>query len=294
MSNNNIHGINDYGGNNSVGISNSNNNNNYSGKDGRIIQSEIYRINTVTFWLLSINIAIFIFQLFLFYSYYNRNELPWNCLVIALGGSQGGKIVNHYQYFRLITPMFLHNSVRHLLSNSMSLFFLGFHTEHEVGNKVNYALLYFISGIIGNFVSLLFNQISISVGASGAIIGLCGNFVIYFFLNYGNMTDRKKYSYGTMFLILFMNLFSGLAQGGEHIDMWSHIGGFLGGLAFSFILTYRKIVRHQFNQMSSVKKVYYFAILFLILLPIVTLIVINVKKVPNFADYGCVAKKKND
>lgn len=294
----NIHGINDFGGgiNNSVGISNtaSQSPNTYltgGGKDDRIVQSEIYNIKTVTFWLLAINIFVYCIQRLVFNFYYQSHGLSWTCLTLNFGAQQGGKIVHHYQYFRLITPIFLHNSARHILSNSLSLFFMGFHTENEVGNKVNYALLYFISGIIGNLNSLIFKQDSISVGASGAIIGLCGNFVIYFFLNYSNMSHRKKLSYGTMFLILFMNLFSGLGQGGEHIDMASHIGGFLGGFAFSTILAYRKISRHQFHQMSSVKKMYYCAIAFLVILPIVSLIVINTKKVSNIGDFVCKIKE---
>lgn len=288
----NIHGLGDFQGNSngSVGISNSNSYSSGGGKDDRIVQSEIYKVRTVTFWLLVINLAVYAIQRIAYYTYYQRHKLSWSCLILNFGAEQGGKIVNHYQYFRLITPIFLHNSSRHIISNSLSLFFMGFHTENEVGNKVNYALLYFISGIIGNFSSLLVKQNTMSVGASGAIIGLCGNFVIYFFMNYQNMSNRKKLSYGTMFLILFMNLFSGMAEGGENIDMSSHIGGFLGGFAFSTILTYRKISRHQFNQVSCVKKLYYISIAFLVLLPIVTIIVVNSKRVLNIADFICNIK----
>ena len=218
--------------------------------------------------------------------FFEKKGNSWSCLLIRYGAFQGGKIKNHYEYYRFITSMALHNSIAHMGSNSLSLFFLGFQVENEIKNKIYYAVLYFISGLAGNFLSLIFNQSSISVGASGAIIGLCGNFVIYFLLNYRKMSERKRYSYGTMFLFLFINLFSGLTEGGENINMASHIGGFLGGFAFSIILTFKRDVKLQFNNPFA-RKLYYLSIIFLIALPIISIIVVALKKVGNTADYIC-------
>lgn len=279
----NIHGFNNDSQNGNVGIQSSTS---MSNKDDKIFQPSIYRIRKVTTWLLIFNISIYIFQIIAFYLYFNKKGKSWSCELISFGAFQGGKIKNHYEYYRFLTSMFLHNSMAHMGSNCLSLFFLGFHVENEINNKSGYILLYFISGLSGNFLSLLLNQNSISVGASGAIIGLCGNFVIYFLLNYRSMSDRKKYSYGTMFLFLFINLFSGLAEGGENINMASHIGGFLGGFAVSIILTYKKNVQLQFNNPFA-KKLYYASIAFLVLLPIITIVVVAFKKVQNLTDYIC-------
>jgi rhomboid protease GluP len=147
-------------------------------------------------------------------------------------------------------------------------------------------MLYILSGLAGNFLSMLINQINISVGASGAIIGLCGNFVIYFLLNYRKMSQRKKYSYGILFLFLFINLFSGLSEGGENINMASHIGGFLGGFAYSIILTFKNNIQLQFNN-SFARKLYYISVTFLVLLPIVSIVVVAYKNVANVTDYIC-------
>ena len=103
------------------------------------------------------------------------------------------------------------------------------------------------------------------------------------------MSDRKKYSYGSMFLILFINLFSGLSEGGENINMASHIGGFLGGFAVSIILTYRKNIRLRFNNPLA-RKLYYAAILFLILLPLTAIGLLIFKKILNTIDYICKIK----
>ena len=232
----NIHGFGDSLNNKGVGIQSSNSIT--SKNNDSIIQPSLYKIKTVTTIIMILNISIFIIQIIAFYSYFEKHKNNWSCLITTFGAFQAGKIKNHKEYFRFFVSMFLHNSMAHLGSNSISLFFLGYQTENELNNKIQYLILYLISGLEGNFMSFLFNQTSISVGASGAIIGLCGNFVIFFLLNYRRMSQRRSYSFGIMFLILFINLFSGISEGGENINMAAHVGGFLGGFAYSIILKF--------------------------------------------------------
>jgi rhomboid protease GluP len=286
----NIHDFNNYSGNTgNVGIQNSMNSSSNSGRDDTLFVRSLYKLRSVTAILLILNIAIYFFQIISFYMYFINKKLTWSCLLISYGAFQAGKIKNHYQYHRFISSMFLHNSMAHMGSNCLSLFFLGFRIENEVNNKLYFFLLYMIAGLIGNFNSIIFNTNSISVGASGAIIGLCGNWVIYFLLNYKNMTERKRYSYGTMFLFLFINLFSGLAEGGENINMASHMGGFIGGFCVSIILTYRMNYRMQF-QNKNIKKLYYCSIVFLVAFPIISIVYLAIKKVGNIADFICNIK----
>ena len=270
----NIHGLRDNE-NEGVGIIS---NSSYTSKDDKIYQPSIYRIKKVTSVLLILNISIYILQLIIFYSYFIKRNMSWGCLLIKFGAFQAGKIKNHYQYYRFLSSIFLHNSLSHVGSNCLSLFFLGYQTENEINNITQYTILYFISGLAGNFMTILTNQINVSVGASGAIIGLCGNFVIYFLLNYRKMSQRKKYSYGIMFLFLFLNLFSGLSEGGESINMASHIGGFLGGFAYSIILMYKNNIELQFNNKLA-RRLYLISLSFLMLLPIVTVGVVAFKKI---------------
>lgn len=264
-----------------VGIQNSNSVS--SRNDDTIFNSSIYKIRTVTSIIMILNISIYLIQLIAFYSYFEKNKNNWSCLILTFGAFQAGKIKNHKEYYRFFTSMFLHNSSAHLGSNSLSLFFLGYHLEHELNNKVQFLLLYLISGLEGNFCSILFNQLTISVGASGAIIGLCGNFVIYFLLNYRKMSQRKQYSYGIMFLLLFMNLFSGLTE--QSINMAAHIGGFLGGFAYSIILKFKDYQLRESNVLA--KRMYYCSIAFLFLLPLISTIVVFYKNIPDVADYIC-------
>ena len=282
----NIHGFGDSLNNKGVGIQSSNS---ISSKNNdSIIQPSLYKIKTVTTIIMILNISIFIIQIIAFYSYFEKHKNNWSCLITTFGAFQAGKIKNHKEYFRFFSSMFLHNSMAHLGSNSISLFFLGYQTENELNNKIQYLILYLISGLEGNFMSFLFNQTSISVGASGAVIGLCGNFVIFFLLNYRRMSQRRRYSFGIMFLILFINLFSGISEGGENINMAAHIGGFLGGFAYSVVLKFRNYQVRESNTLA--KRMYYGAIIFLFLLPMISTGVVAYKNIPDVADYICIWK----
>ena len=204
------------------------------------------------------------------------------------GAFQGGKMRYHYHYHRFITSMFLHNSVWHIGSNAISLFFLGYQVEYDIENILIYGLLYFVSGLEGNFLSLVFDQNNISVGASGAILGLSGYFVIYFILNYKTMSTGKKIAYIIMFVIIFINLFSGLTEGS--INMACHIGGFLGGLAFSAIILYKKNRKLKFNR-KFILVCLIISILILIGLPILSIAILYSANVDKSIDYICNTSK---
>ena len=85
---NNIHGLDNYSQNGQVGIHSSNS---VSNKDDRIFISSLYKIRSVTFFLLALIISIYIFQLLAFYMYFNKNGNSWSCLLITFGAFQGSR-----------------------------------------------------------------------------------------------------------------------------------------------------------------------------------------------------------
>ena len=300
----NIHSLNDYNQNdNNAGRSNNNNNQNNqffiaqmnpenSGGNSfmeQLFPKTIYKIKTASFIIICILTGIYIIQLIAYYSFYKPKGYNWGCLLYHFGASEISSIANHFQYHRLITPMLTHNNFGHLFSNAISIAFIGFYVEYDIKNITNYLILFLISGIIGNFCSLLFSYQNISMGASGAILGLCGYFVLYFILNWNNMNNNQKCCSLLFFIIIFMNLISGVSVGSSSVDIHSHIGGFLGGLAFSFILTYRNQLLYRMNQQYA-KFIYYSAIGFLVGLPIVALIVINLKEIPDNCEFICLSQ----
>ena len=299
----NIHSLNDYAQNdNNAGRSNNNNANNQffmaqmnpenSGGNSffeQLFPKTIYKLKTASFIIICILTGIYFIQLIAFYSYYKPNGYTWGCLLYHFGASEISSIANHFQYHRLITPMLTHNNFGHLFSNMISIAFIGFYVEYDLKNITNYLLLFLISGIIGNFCSLLFSYQDISMGASGAILGLCGYFSLYFILNWNNMNYNQKCCSLIFFVLIFMNLISGVSVGSSNVDVHSHIGGFLGGLAFSFILTYRNQLLYRMNPQYA-KIIYFSSIGFLIGVPIISLIVINLKEIPDNCEFICLSQ----
>ena len=89
-------------------------------------------------------------------------------------------IIEDLELWRLLTPIFFHADIIHLFSNMVGLLLFGAVVEENY-SKVQYIIIYFLSGLIGNLFSLwLLPLYSISLGASGAIFGLMGATVIMF------------------------------------------------------------------------------------------------------------------
>ena len=84
-----------------------------------------------------------------------------------LGALKWDKVVHGNQTWRLITCIWLHAGVIHLLANMLSLIFIGIRLEQQFG-FIRVGLIYLLSGFGGSVLSSLFIQRSISVGASGA------------------------------------------------------------------------------------------------------------------------------
>lgn len=80
-------------------------------------------------------------------------------------------------YYIIITSMFLHANLGHLVGNMIALFFLGWTIERNV-SMWKYLLVYFASGAFANFSVMLpifgYNASTIAIGASAAISGLVG------------------------------------------------------------------------------------------------------------------------
>jgi Rhomboid family len=121
---------------------------------------------SVTVALLAINAGVF--------------GLQWLYPSLTFRGAKlTQRIVNHGEWYRLVTPIFLHGGLAHLLINSMSLYNLGPFVESKFGGK-RMLSYYLLSGVAGNALSAVVNPRTPAVGASGAIAGLIGAAGCYF------------------------------------------------------------------------------------------------------------------
>ncbi len=140
-------------------------------------------------------------------------------------------IVEAHQYWRLLTPVFLHGGLMHIGLNMWGLYVLGPSLERLLG-PWRFALLYFISAYAGNAVSTVFTP-QASLGASTAIFGLLGAYLVVFYTNqdYLGNTARSVASQALFWIVV--NLLWSVMQSG--IDLWGHVGGLLGGMLFSLL-----------------------------------------------------------
>lgn len=140
------------------------------------------------------------------------------------------------QWYRLITPIFLHAGIIHIGCNLLLQLMLGPELEFKIGS-LKFLIIYMASGISGNIFGANFAQDGLSsTGASGALFGIIGVNLFYFvfFTNRSQMHPRQ-YKKTLFFLIgeIIFTLILGLLPG---LDNFSHIGGFVIGCLFSVML----------------------------------------------------------
>lgn len=137
-------------------------------------------------------------------------------------GANYSVAVKNGEVYRLLSSIFLHAGIIHLVVNMYSLKIIGGQVETYIG-KWRYLLIFLLSGISGSLLSCIFSD-SLSVGASGAIFGLLGAFV-YFGYHYRVFFHSVLKS--QVIPIIAVNLLIGFLIPG--IDNASHIGGLIGG-----------------------------------------------------------------
>ena len=132
----------------------------------------------------------------------------------------------------IVTYMFLHAGIWHLLFNMLALYFFGPRLEARLGGR-QFLLLYFISGIMGAVLSIFFTPNAAIVGASGAVFGVLLGFARYWprerIYIWGVLPIEAR---GLVIVMTIISLYLGFAGGGGNIAHFAHLGGFLGGFLY--------------------------------------------------------------
>lgn len=171
----------------------------------------------LTYSFIAINLIVFIF--FTIYSYQTPRD--YNELVLQYG-AKVNQFILQGEIWRLITPMFFHSGLLHVLVNCYSLYIVGPIVERLYG-RLAFVIVYILSGILGNIASFAFLP-NTSVGASGAIFGLLGALL---YLGVRNPAQFKAFFGKSILFTILINLAYGLSYSG--IDNFAHIGGLIGG-----------------------------------------------------------------
>ena len=174
----------------------------------------------ITYALMTINVVIY-----LALAMFDQNG------VITYNLTNNSLLVKSGQIYRLLTCMFLHADIMHLVFNMYALYVVGPQVERYYG-KGRFALIYFVSGLLGSLFSCVFSSEEVfSLGASGAIFGLFGS-IAYF--TYYYRATLQGFLRSQILPVILINLVLGFIIPG--IDISAHIGGLIGGILVSMFI----------------------------------------------------------
>ena len=224
----------------------------------RFARAILSRPNMLTIIVLMANLFVF---MLMWQSSGLTSQVLWQGFpepVLAAYGAKLNFLINapHYQWWRFITPMFVHVNLPHLLVNMYSLWIVGPYVEKLYGSAkfIVFWVLTGIAGVVGSYLSVhprlatggfgrfLFKTSDIpSAGASGALFGLVGVLFIFGIKFRRELPEGFRRAFGTgMLPIIIINLFIGYIGRG-FIDNAAHLGGLLSGAALATVVQYRRV-----------------------------------------------------
>jgi rhomboid protease GluP len=177
--------------------------------------------------------------------------------VLVAYGAKLNYLINapNDQWWRFITPMFVHINLPHVLVNMYSLWMVGPYVEKLYGSAkfLVFWVVTGICGVVGSYLTVrpdmatssmgrfLFKNLDVpSAGASGALFGLVGVLFVFGIKFRHELPEGFKRAFGTgMIPIILINLFIGFVGRG-FIDNAAHLGGLLSGAALAAVVQYRR------------------------------------------------------
>lgn len=183
--------------------------------------------------LIAINVVVFLAMT----AYGLLNGLGLNgsqsTRVLVLFGAQQNQLVAAGEFYRLFTSMFIHIGIVHLAFNTWALYVIGLGLERLYG-PARYLVIYILSGLGGSLVSYVLAPANVSAGASGAIFGLIGAEIAFFYRHRKTFGQASQQQLRSLLMVAGINLVFGFTFPG--INNYAHIGGLIFGAALGWIL----------------------------------------------------------
>lgn len=186
-----------------------------------------------------------------------QNSALWefpNSVLVAYGAKLNRLINQDHQWWRFVTPIFVHGGIIHLFFNMYGLWILGPYVERLYGSAkfVVFWVVTGAAGVLGSYLTMregmhttlltrfLFkSQDMPSVGASGALFGLIGVLFVFGIKFRHELPEGFKRAFGTgMMPTILINLFIGFAI--PVIDNAAHLGGLVAGAALALVVDYKR------------------------------------------------------
>ena len=147
--------------------------------------------------------------------------------VLITWGGAWVPAVKEGEYWRLVTSIFMHSGIRHLLNNMLMLYVLGSVLEEILGS-IRYVILYLASGIISGGITWHYyythGRMVVAVGASGAIFAVMGALLFIILCNKGRV---RGLSLRQMTVMLLFSLYFGFTT--PDVSNMAHISGAAAG-----------------------------------------------------------------
>jgi len=207
-------------------------------------------------------IVLLVANIFVFVLMWQTSGLPLSLtavlpaeILLPFGAKLNSYIHTQHQWWRFVTPMFLHVNLLHLIVNMYSLWIVGPYVEKLYGSAkfVVFWVLTGVAGVVGSYLTvrpgLAGNPITgfifkaydtPSAGASGALFGLVGVLFVFGIKFRRELPEGFKRAFGTGLLpMILLNLFIGYMLRG-FIDNAAHLGGMLSGAVLALLVDYRR------------------------------------------------------
>lgn len=182
--------------------------------------------SVLTYTIIALNIIFYVYTAVL-----SGDFIVIDYPVIRQYGQYNYFVLNGW-YWQLFTAMFVHVDIVHLFGNMFFLLIFGLRAE-ELFSVQEYFAVYFLSGLAGNLLTLLFGPSMVSAGASGAIFGVFGACTIYV---------RRAVGQSIIGALLF-SFFLLMMNSGGNVNNLAHFGGLVAGLLIGYALASRRKLR---------------------------------------------------
>lgn len=170
---------------------------------------------------------IFVFLMMLFSGY---NPFIPNLELLVSWGANFRPMTASGEWWRLLTAVFLHLNIQHLILNLVALAYVGVYLEPILG-RIRFAVAYILTGFSASILSFWWNDFTVSIGASGAIFGMFGVFLALLFTDLIEPKIRKQMLI-SIAVFIAINVLSGFVEMG--VDNAAHVGGLIGGVIIGF------------------------------------------------------------
>ena len=184
---------------------------------------------------------LFVFAMMVLWAGTANDRSPEFASALVRFGARVPMYIDKGDYWRFVTPVFLHSGILHLTINVFSLWVIGAQVERLYGAS-RFVVLYMLSGMGGGLLSyvLLESRTARSAGASGALAGLVGVLLVFAIRYRSELPGvfRQSFSIGPILFAIVVTIVIGLSD--PALNNTAHLGGLLTGIALALVFPYAR------------------------------------------------------